>query len=97
MTDRTVFAGIFLAVVAAAGLSKGVDAAWILAAITAALATIGEELRGLSVSRQIWKDRGGGQSVLSATPASLKWERAGNVAALLSWVSAACAGLSLLV
>lgn len=50
-TAQALFSATLIAIMAAAGLAKGIDVAWIMAGVTAALAFFSEEVRRLPVSQ----------------------------------------------
>jgi hypothetical protein len=47
MLVQAIYSALLLSIIAAAGLVKGVDSAWELAAITAALAFFAEQIRAI--------------------------------------------------
>ena len=79
-TSQAIFSALLLSIIAAAGLVKGVDAAWIFAGITAALAFFSIELRNHALER-----------------ASAGMLQGSNILTLVSWLTGAVAGVSLLV
>lgn len=78
-----IFSALLLSIIAAAGLVKGVDSAWIFAGITAAIAVLTEQLRVI-----IWR-RGSSEYRDELLMAS-------NVLALASWATAGIAAFALL-
>lgn len=80
-TAQALFSATLIAIMAAAGLVKGIDIAWIMAGITAGLAFFGEEVRR------------NGEDNMSFTA----WVWTVNVLAILSWITGAIAGASLII
>lgn len=85
--QQTLFSVALLAIMAAAGLAKDIDIAWQMAAVTAALAFFSIELAAAAgrATRLIDQYRRGNLI------------RAANVLVILSWVTGATGGVSLII
>ncbi|WP_310218679.1 hypothetical protein [Neorhizobium sp. 2083] len=86
-TSQAIFSALLLSIISAAGLVKGIDTAWIFAGITAALVFFSFEAAGAAARCTRYID--GDRRVLLT--------RITNVLVVLSWLTGAVAGLSLLV
>lgn len=84
-TTQAIFSALLLSIIAAAGLVKGVDSAWIFAGITAALAFFSEEVRNTAVRRG------------DASDYYSELLTAGAALAMMSWATGFSAAFSILV